>query len=66
MSKLSISFVMDGEKKVAVEITDNVKTWFYAFDQAYWPGMRLGPFPRKSLDEEYQRKLVIELSDVSP
>jgi len=63
MNKLSIAFVLDGSKKIAVEITDGEKTWFYELDQAYLPGMRIGPFPRKSLDEDYIHVPLLTLSD---
>lgn len=52
--------VMDGEKIIGIEIADGENWWFYDFDQSFYKDMRLGRFPRKSLDKDYGRVFRIE------
>lgn len=60
---LKIFKVMDGEKVVGIELTNGPERWFYSIDQEKWPSLRLGKFPRKSLDEEFERVLLFQFPE---
>lgn len=58
---LKIFDVIDTDgKQIAVEITDGAETWFYYMDQSVMPSMRMGKVPRKNLDEEFERVLLVQ------
>lgn len=52
---LQIFDVMNDGKLIAVEISDGRETWFYAFDQARFPSLRIGKFPCDSTGKNFQR-----------
>lgn len=58
MKTFSIWAVVDNGQWVGYEFSDGSLLWFYDFDQDKFPGMQLGKYPRKSLDEDYKRILL--------
>jgi len=65
-NQILIHQVLDGEKVIAIEITNGPEKWFYDFDQGRFPSMRLGAVPRKSLDEEFVRRLIYQYPSSQP
>lgn len=57
---IQIKEILDGDKIIAVELTNGPETWFYDFNQDDRTSLRLGKFPRKSFREDYTRRIVYE------
>ena len=56
---LEITEVKNGDRVVAIEMSNGVDAWFYELDQDAFVNMRIGRYPRKNLDDDYARRILV-------